>query len=191
MIPVVRVTKDTISLKLRRLTPAVINAAEKSVAIEMINLAAQIKQHFGDNGLHRRTGALSRSIVPGPLSSGRGGVTSSVLAGQKLPYARIQEFGGTIRPVHAQYLAIPLDAVKTAGGVARFGPRDASQAGYDTFIRNNIIFGKRDGEVTPLFLLKKEVTIPARPYFWPTVNREAPGIIERVTVAISEAMRAA
>ena len=74
-------------------------------------------------------------------------------------------------------LAIPLDAARTASGVARGGPRDTGVFGK-TFIAiskagNLIIFGKAvyksgkrkgqaHGKIVPLFVLKKQVTVPVR-----------------------------
>lgn len=92
----------------------------------------------------------------------------------------------TIRPKHGQYLAIPLEAAKTAAGVARGSPRYGPWT--ETFVArskkgNLIIFGKklsyqgvkvggvrvkglairRVGQnIIPLFVLKREVTIKAR-----------------------------
>jgi len=197
--PIISIGKDTVSLKLRLLTPRVLAAAESTIAKETIKLAAKVKRNYSDTGLQVRTGALRRSIVPGPILSGPAGVTGSVLAGQKLPYARIQEFGGTIRPVHAQFLAIPLGPWSkdktmplTAKGVSRFGPLDAEQAGWRTFIAKNIIFGRQPGDrtPTPLFALKKEVTIPARPYFWPTVEASRAGMLNSLAQSIMAAVNA-
>jgi len=57
-----------------------------------------------------------------------------------------------------------LDAAKTAAGVARVSPRDLPRK--QTFIANPngtpIIFQKSGSGITPMFALKKSVTIPPR-----------------------------
>lgn len=78
-------------------------------------------------------------------------------------YAAIHEFGGTIIPKRAQYLAIPLQAARTRAGVGRGSPRMFN----NTFVArsrngNLIIFQNQGSRIVPLFVLKKEVRIPAR-----------------------------
>jgi hypothetical protein len=112
--------------------------------------------------------------------------------GDPLIYARIHEgwpdgrASTTIRPVSAQYLAIPLDAAKTPAGVPRGPPRGFS----DTFVRlskrgNLLIFQKvGKGAIVPLFLLRKEVIIPARPALRPTMQKFVPLILQDLTTAL-------
>ena len=72
--------------------------------------------------LHRRTGALSRSFnvaASGATLEALQWVTGSF--GNKT--ANLHEFGGTITAKRTKYLAIPLDAAKTAAGVAKGPPR--------------------------------------------------------------------
>jgi len=81
-----------------------------------------------------------------------------------------------IRPKNSRYLTIPLDAAKTKAGVARGSAR--SGVFGDTFVMkskkgNLLIMGKRrfqkgknagetHGNLVPLFVLKKSVTVRAR-----------------------------
>jgi hypothetical protein len=81
------------------------------------------------------------------------------------PGVLVQEKGATIGPVKGSHLAIPLAAAKTSSGVKRGGVRSFS----DTFVRKskagNLIVFQRNGKgekPTPLFLLRKSVTIPPR-----------------------------
>lgn len=67
------------------------------------------------------------------------------------------------------YLTIPLDAMKTRAGASRGSAHGAWVKGHyqDTFVKNSkagnlILFGKNDKKITPLFVLKKQVKIPAR-----------------------------
>lgn len=130
----------------------------------------------GVPGLARRTGFLAQSqkvVVVGSDMQSLNGVYS--IGGGLVKYARIHEEGGIIRPTRAKFLAIPLQAAKTAAGVGRaVSPRDFK----DTFVRKGIIWqriekGKRApkgassnlatrGKIVPLFVLKRQVKIEPR-----------------------------
>jgi len=99
-------------------------------------------------------GMLLRSVKN--EARGTGVVISA--GGVNVPYARIHHEGGIIRPKKAKYLAIPLTP---KARLTR--PRDY---GGETFIKNGIIFAKDGDKITAIYALKKEVTIPARPYMY-------------------------
>jgi len=113
-----------------------------------------------------------------------------------LIYARVHEGwptnrgSTTIRPRSARYLTVPLEAAKTAAGVARGRARDFDE----TFVRRSraghlIIFQRQgDGQISPLFLLLPEVTIPARPALRPTVAYIRPLIVEDLAQALPGAI---
>ena len=79
-------------------------------------------------------------------------------------YAGLQENGGTIRPVNAKWLWIPIAGNLTAKGIARISPRQA--IAEHGFIHKGVFFGesplKSKDEVVPLFALKKSVTVRPR-----------------------------
>lgn len=116
----------------------------------------------GRPALRRRTGELSRSFQMSLSGTRLNDLTLRVFS--RSPYAKIQEYGGTIVPKKAQWLAIPLDAVKTKGGVARGGPRDYQNTFFAKSKKGNLILFQKDssGGIIPLFVMKKEVTIPPR-----------------------------
>jgi len=81
-----------------------------------------------------------------------------IYVGSNVIYAKIHHEGGVITPKNAKYLAIPINPI--AKGKS---PRDFE----DTFIKKGVIFrnmGK--GKIVALYVLKKKVTIPARPYMF-------------------------
>ncbi len=81
---------------------------------------------------------------------------NQVIVGTNLKYAKIHHEGGIITPSKGKYLAIPL----TPEARVR-KPRDFT----NTFIAKGVIFQKVEGgEPIALYVLKKSVTIPARPY---------------------------
>jgi phage gpG-like protein len=97
-------------------------------------------------------GLLTQSIKAEP----KGNKVVISAGGANVPYARIHHEGGVIRPKTAKYLAIPLTPK-----AKQFRPR---QYPGETFIKKGVIFGKDGEKLTPLYALKKQVTIPARPY---------------------------
>lgn len=112
-----------------------------------------------------------------------------------LVYARIHEgwpdgrSSTTIRPRNAQYLTIPLAAAKTPAGVPRGRARDFP----DTFVRRSqrgklIIFQQTGNGIVPLFLLAKEVVIPARPALRPTMERFLPQIQAELGKVLTQAL---
>jgi hypothetical protein len=139
-----------------------------------------------DNTLGKRSGTLSREIIPTPAHTEAATptlITAAVHAGVK--YAGVH-FGPrgtavTITPKNKQFLAIPTDFAKTPVGVAKGGPLDPIWG--PTFINKGVIFGyhggqrgvtggtrqrntagqaMKKGEIIPLFILKKSVVVKRR-----------------------------
>lgn len=141
----------------------------------------------GRPGVGRRTGNLARSF--------KSRVTDSALLnavvldvqpeGPGSEYANLQEFGGTIRPVKAKNLWIPIAGNLNPSGTARISPREAIAQGG--FFAKGVFFGraltknkvpqrsqhlggsgykgaefKRGENITPLFVLKKSVRVEGR-----------------------------
>ena len=129
-----------------------------------------IQERLSGTPLARRTGTLARSwgveVFGESIRSLRGVVFSTAR------HARIHEQGGVVRPVHAKMLAIPLQAMRTPAGVARFHtPLRLTLKGafFKTWIQkskrgNLILMGQKTkrSEPVPLFVLKRQVTIPPR-----------------------------
>lgn len=124
---------------------------------------------------------FGRTVQGSPLSAilSAGGRTG----GRNLIYARIQDQGGTIRPVRRKWLAIPTPEVKTAAGVARYAsPRD-----YPEPLRfQYLFFGlaalvERVGDEDVVrWWLRKKTEVPAtgfaRRAWWDT-RAEIPGTL--------------
>jgi phage gpG-like protein len=89
-----------------------------------------------------------------------------------IPYARIHEFGGIIRPVRARALAIPL----------RKEFRNIPPRTLDLFVlkRGGKVFlaRKNGGKLDILYVLKDQVRIPARPYLRPALVRHREKILD-------------
>jgi hypothetical protein len=122
-----------------------------------------------------RTARLRNSLVATP---GRNGHSSSGVA-KGVPYARILELGGTIR-ARRSYLTVPVNqAAKRLSekGLASYGKMFTfrSKKGNvilmgTTKVRSQTTPGRgvtiRDNSI-PVFVLKKSITLRARPYLRP------------------------
>ena len=93
-----------------------------------------------------------------------------ILIGSKLRYARIHQFGGTIKPKKAKTLCIP--ATKEARRLSKArGVKGAleefKKKGYRIWFEPHAIMGQsKRGKPKVLFYRKKEVEIPARTYVY-------------------------
>ena len=114
------------------------------------NRASTVSSHALGQDVLIGNGQLQRSI--GTVKKVN---KASLEYGTNLIYATLHQYGGTIRPITAKYLTIPLpDAI----------PGSRARDYENTFIAKGIIFQKRGDDIVPLFLLKKSVKIPARPF---------------------------
>jgi len=154
----------------------------------------RLKLNLSGNILQRRTGHLRASIGSIVETSSDGLVAvvgSGVRQGKRLPYADIQETGGTVRPSVKSWLTIPLSAAKTSAGVTRFTAQDVKNGNtkYEgSFIRNGIIFGKTRRKITPLFVLKKSVQIRPSKYLSITKEETAREVSDEMIKAAKEAI---
>lgn len=152
---------------------------QRWMTLFMARLESAVKKNIGNGGLiGRRTGNLARSIRSVVITNGDQIVGEIGPDALKAIYGAIQEHGGTIFPKRSRHLAIPLRGMTTGAGVARGSARQVIQSpsafGFKrTFFRKGIIFGVKDqGSIVPLFVLKTQVTIPARHYLAKSLEQE-------------------
>ena len=133
----------------------------------------EMEERASTGPLKLRSGSLAGSFSV--TETGTTAATWSMTVGTTSKYAPMQEYGGTVRPVRKKWLTIPLDAALTPAGVLRAPAPDWSDPGKkNTFFkwskRGNLILFKKTGknQITPLFVLKKQVKIPARLGFFDT-----------------------
>jgi len=144
-----------------------------------IRKAARLERFGKQNASSRlnvRSGRLRASISGSAMKDTRGNVVLQLQAGGRdkdVSYARIHEEGGTIRPVNAKFLTIPIsDKLFTGAGVQRYkSVRDVPDP--LTFAQSRkgqpLLLHEVTGEV--FYILKKQVKIPRRPYLKPAVDR--------------------
>lgn len=144
--------------------------------------------------LRVRSGNLGRSIV-GSVTDGWPVVGLSLKAGggtKEVGYARLQEYGGTVRPKGHPFLAIPVGPALTPSGVPRFplGPRSVPGLTFvpirggamGLLVRGNSVnrYGARGtkkafGQV--FYVLQRSSTVTGKRFMrdpWEQLEREAP-----------------
>ncbi|MEY9560468.1 hypothetical protein [Sinorhizobium fredii] len=142
--------------------------------------------------LSRRSGKLAGSILRSVDVGGNTFETIEGTIGADFPGV-VHEFGATIKPKTAKYLAIPLPAALDSKGVPlKKGPRDWAH----TFVSkskagNLIIFQRRGTQVIPLYVLKSSVTIPPRLGMQKTLDAGLPYFVDRSMDAIVRAVQQA
>jgi len=184
-----------ISRYLKKIPPHLYAAAKQ----ELLKSAANVHSDVSDNAttkLHVRTGALKRSLRFNSRGSELNTLVSWVRAGSSstahdVPYAHIQEYGGTIRAKRAYrgvqggaYLNIPLPANKTGAGVTRQTAKQVFRNGGRIIKsrRGNYLVVSKIG--VPLFVLKKSVKIPPRLGMRKAAKDEAPRLLNRLRDAM-------
>ena len=150
----------------------------RAAIMTALDAEAEAKQN-ATTVLNVRTGRLRGSIQG--TAEEIGGQLSIVLRagtpdGGRIPYARIHEEGGTIRPKTGRYLKIPVGPALTGAGVARGG----RTPGLHFVPRpGGGLLADASGRV--FFVLKPSVTITARPYLGPAIKAVQPRLIDRLT----------
>ena len=164
----------------------------------------------GPSSLSRRTGELARHAIQYTVVTGKATMRLVVWVSKAVPYARIHEFGGTVRPKSSKYLAIPIGAAKTKAGVARKRPREIPNLKFvprkgrspllvlEHFKNVKVkLLGKtiRTDKVvtksTPMFVLKRSVTIPPRLGFRQVWAQERAKIAAEVRAVVAQFRRQA
>ena len=127
----------------------------------------------GNSRIQVRTGKLRQSIV-GRVQGEKDLTKLAVLltAGNRsVPYARIQEMGGVVRPRRARNLRIPLPHILTGAGAVKGkyqiynqGGKWMTGDGKPTWISRSgrAIMVNEGGRPTPIWALKREVKLKPR-----------------------------
>ena len=155
--------------------------------MEDFMLGTMVDKVDGDP-LTTRTGALRQSF--GYTETGADASTWAAIGFTTSKNAPTHEFGATIVPKKAKKLAIPLPAALTPSGVTRGSPRSFQ----DTFIQrskagNLILFQKQPGGgLSPLFVLKDSVKIPASLGMFDSFDADKPERSRLLKEAVAETL---
>ena len=131
--------------------------------------------------LAKRSGRAARSIRQSVKVTGSSLETLRGKIGG-IGYLKTHEFGATIRAKSANYLTIPLPAALHANGTPIH--RSARQW-QNTFVikskKGNLLIVRKvpGGKLLPLYVLKREVTIPPRLRMRETLAKRVPLLVDR------------
>ena len=159
------------------------------------------KNFLSGQVLRRRTGNLARSVEGVyEVSDGLPRLRVGVFKSPARNYARIQEFGGIIKPVKAKSLAVPVGAgAITPAGVPKYAsPREyPGELQYIPINRGNVAAilvdpqekSKAEGEsMKATYLLLRRVRVKARPFLRPGVMAFLPELTAEVSRAVRKAI---
>lgn len=141
----------------------------------------------GDD-LSRGTGRLLSDLSQGTELRGADINTLVMLRymGRGVPYARVQEYGGTIRPVRRRVLTVPTIHHRTQAGISR--GRAIHQEGYWRRTKGGSLFFFDKHTGLPLFGGFTKVYVPPRLKFVQTWDEAAPQRTEVLAGAVFAAV---
>lgn len=140
-----------------------------------------------DNSLSKRSGKLVQSIKESVRVTGTSLKDIEGAIGGAF-YARIHEFGGTIRAKNVKYLTIPLPAALNVNGT----PKKRSAREWDrTFVirskKGNLLIVQKVGKnIVPLYVLKTSVTIKPRLKMGDTLRTGVPHFVDKAMAAMAK-----
>ena len=177
-----------LSTRLEVLARTLPDQLRRTLVVSALDAEAEAKQN-ATTRLNVRTGRL-RASIQGTVEQDGGGSFSIVLRagtpdGGRVPYARIHEEGGTIRPKRGRFLKIPVGPALTGAGVSRLPPGRSGDLRFVPTPKGGVLVG-RDGQVW--FVLKRQVTIPARPYLAPAIATIQPRLADDLTRLLRRAL---
>lgn len=156
---------------------------------------------IGRNG-RKLSGRLLNSIFSGFNVSPGLSLPTGFIGTRGLPYGAIHETGGTITPKKAKYLWVKnyyADKYRRLTPKQWFTMFQKTARDRGDGVNYEFRYNKsgkpwaagveEDGEFTPLFYLRDQVTIPARPYIMPAVERAVDDYAPAVTRHIRAELR--
>lgn len=171
-----------IGTNVRKATEEAMMYAMRRSVIRLADYIAEEK--LSGKKLNVRTGNLRRSFQENKarkVQRRADGVIGTV--GTNVKYAKIQEYGGTIRPKKKKWLTVPIGEALTPSGAPRGSARDFKGTFFAWSRKGNLIlFGQSPvgggKKIVPLFVLKKMVRIPGRAYMKPSLEELRDDIVK-------------
>jgi hypothetical protein len=176
------------SLSLARFNKALVPALDDYA---LLDLDPRVQENLAGTILNRRTGNLAARtrVTKATVTATQARISIQT---NGIPYGLIHETGGTIVPKTKQFLTIPLPGALTPSGVLRKSAGELQQnpSPFDTtFIHDGTIIGDRNGRLTPLFILRKKVEIPARRWASSAVDSTINLLLKRLQVEVDNVLR--
>lgn len=142
---------------------------------------ARVKRRLSGEVLRARSRGLRNSVEGELGSQGNNLVIRFSVGNARIKYARIHEFGGTIKPKNKRFLKIPLRKGTMPDNLTVIRTKKGK-----LFLVQPVGDGKR---VVKWAILVKQVTIPKRPYFYPSMTETADFLrkgIKQVLIDVAE-----
>lgn len=155
---------DRLKHRQGKVLPVMQQAMSRTAMATIADIKVRMRGGQGTNAV--RSGRLRSSM--GQVTTVTGDIINTLLGSMGVIYARIQEFGGVVRPKKSKYLAIPLGPAKTAAGVSRYAsPRDVAGLVFFKSKKGALLLGMKTGakkgaRLVPWFVLVKSVTLKPR-----------------------------
>lgn len=173
--------KEQIHAGLSKLVDVPRNKVKGALNKWRLSLSNEIISGLSGKTLKRRTGDLFKSAADrGNLTVVEVGSNLFIVKFKQtlISYAYAHEEGATLTPSKSKFLAIPL---RSGAGKSRPKPLSSYK---DTFIRKaksgtdgyTVYEKSPSGKVIPIFLLRKKVKLPKRPWFLDAVERAIPSL---------------
>jgi len=168
--------------------------ARKALQKSLFTVKRKTASRLKNGPLYSRTGDLAKSFkyktnLKGEIKDLYGEVYTDSI------YARIHETGGTINAKNkyinvpgGPFLNVPLSANKTPAGVMRENARSVFAGGGYIFKSKKGNWIVMSGNDVPMFVLKKQVTIPARLEFVKTATDEVPTLISNLNKVLLDGL---
>ena len=188
----IKIEDAAIKSYLGALPDHVFGAAKDAIQKAVANTHNKV---VNNSKLKRRSGALMRSIRTDVRGSTLSALSGSVFS-SKVPYSAIQETGGRVVAKRAYrgvqggpYLNIPLSSNKTAAGVMRKTAKQVfREGGFMIKSRKgkHLVMGANG---VPMFVLVKQVDIPARLGMRKAAENEVPLLMNRLRSLMQDAIQ--
>lgn len=155
----------------------------------LYSLEPEIQKNLAGRVLHRRTGHMAQRIAL-PVVKVKGGARVTIQT-RGVPYAFIHEYGGTIVPVKAKALTVPLKAALTPAGVLKKTAREWKDTWLHITDDNNALICHEtpSGDVEPLFILKRKVVIKASAWASKAVQASLDGLDTEIKGLVDERIK--
>ena len=189
-----RIHADDFRAALQRRGQTFLDEVDKAFEAGGLYAVNVAKQQAKGRGVQDRTNRLADSFGHRVIKAGSSPTRTRrrlEVFSAGVPYARIQEYGGEVRPVRAKWLTIPLAPAKTAKGVQRGPARSFDGLFFYKSRKGNALLGRRltSGQIENFFLLKKRVHLKARLGFGKTWESDSiPFLSKRLRFAVHRAL---
>ncbi len=171
-----------------------VNAFKKLLSFQIFRALTVIEGNIknqlrGPSGLKRRTGRLLNTWGENKKITESGNTVIGEMSSAGVPYAAIHEFGGTIT-AKGKALTIPLSSNQRADGSPKVTIQELFATKGRAFTTKNGVVMQVSGKgkaakLTPMFVFRKSVTIPARPYVRPALAASQETILKNFGLFIS------